>query len=379
MSKGEVFLEQVRLLIIGGGGAGIATALAACEVRGKAPDRATGDVAGKTPDKATGAVAGDAPGKATGDVTGKATGNATGAVAGNMPGTAPGKAPGKPGLRAQDILIVERHPYLGGLLQQCLHAGFGIREYEGELNGPEFISPLIAELRSLGIPCKLNTSAIHIRQDRVVTLASEEGLTRVKTEALVIATGCRERPIGSLPVAGTRPSGIHTAGAAQKMVNVNGWDLGQDIVVLGSGDVGLIMAGRFASLGKTVPAVIEQEAQCGGLRVNKRRYLDRYGIPLMTNSRITHIHGDRRITGVDVEQAQADGTISRSHIDCDTLITSVGLIPEIDLLQGVTAHGEKPLPSWIHLAGNAREVRRYIEDVIDDGTAAGQAAISQLD
>ena len=288
----------------------------------------------------------------------------------------------KHGIESHDILLIERHPYLGGLLPQCLHAGFGMRKHRKELNGPEYIAPLISDLLQTNIQLKLSTSVVRVQLNQVLTLAGPDGITSIQADAVIVATGCRERPIGSLPVAGTRPSGIFTAGAAQKMVNVNGWNLGRRIVVLGSGDVGLIMAGRFAALGKDVVAVIEQESKCGGLRRNKQRYLDPFSIPLILNSQITHIHGKERITGVEYEQKNADGSLSRAWIDCDTLITSVGLIPEVDLLRELTENnGNKPsidLPPWVYVAGNARKVQSFIEDVLDDGSIAGQAAALRL-
>jgi NADPH-dependent 2,4-dienoyl-CoA reductase/sulfur reductase-like enzyme len=329
-------MNSPRLLIIGGGGAGLAAVIAACE-------------AGATPD---------------------------------------------------DLLLVERQPYLGGILTQCLHAGFGVREHQGELNGVEFLRPLLRDFAGARVPHLLSTSVLQVKPDRTVILAGPDGVVQLQPEAIILATGCRERPIGSLPVAGTRPSGIFAAGAAQKMVNVNGWDVGNRFVVLGSGDVGLIMAGRFASLGKEVVAVIEQADSCGGLHRNKLRYLDDYGTPLITQSTITEVYGEPRVTGVLVESRKDNGAVEQFELACDTLITSVGLIPEVDIARAVLVgnkqhklaksgeqeHMERidcddsicEAYSWLHIAGNARKVQSFIEHVTDDGRAAGFAAARQI-
>jgi NADPH-dependent 2,4-dienoyl-CoA reductase/sulfur reductase-like enzyme len=298
-------------------------------------------------------------------------------VGGGGAGISAAKTARLAGVAADEMLLVERLPYLGGILTQCLHAGFGVREHQGELNGVEFLRPLLKDFEAAEIPHLLNTSVLEIQPDRTVTLAERDGIRHIQPELLILATGCRERAIGSLPVAGTRPSGILTAGAAQKMVNVNGWDVGNRFVVLGSGDVGLIMAGRFASLGKEVVAVIEQANRCGGLHRNKLRYLDEYAIPLLTHSTITRIFGAPRITGVEVETRDENGTATRFELACDTLITSVGLIPETDVAHEVLSQNDGT-PPWLLLAGNARKVRNFIEDVTDDGSAAGRMAAQLL-
>jgi NADPH-dependent 2,4-dienoyl-CoA reductase/sulfur reductase-like enzyme len=298
-------------------------------------------------------------------------------IGGGGAGLSAASAARKAGVPSDGILLVERHPSLGGILTQCLHAGFGVRTQGGELNGVEFLRPLVADFQAAKVPYLLNASALPLQSDRTVLTVSSEGVRALRPEAVVLATGCRERPLGSLPVAGTRPSGILTAGAAQKMVNVNGWDVGNRFVVLGSGDVGLIMAGRFASLGKEVVAVIEQSDRCGGLHRNRKRYLDGYDIPLITDSVIVRIDGDARITGVEVESQKGDGTVERFGLACDTLITSVGLIPEIDIARDVI-ESSKSVPPWLFIAGNARKVRNFIEDVVDDGVSVGIAAAERL-
>jgi thioredoxin reductase len=289
------------------------------------------------------------------------------------------------GMPADGILLVDRLPYLGGILPQCLHAGFGVRDGGGELDGPEFLRPLLERFVATGVQAALQTSVITIAQDHSIQLATLDGAQRLKATAVIMATGCRERAIGSLPIVGTRPSGVFTAGAAQKMVNINGWDIGDRIVVAGSGDVGLVMAGRFAELNKEVIAVIEQQEHCGGLIRNKRRYLDQNNIPLLLNTAITRVIGDTRIAAVEL----SDGRI----IECDTLITSVGLIPELDLLRrlGVALEADGSIsatipagaehqtqPDWLYLCGNARKVQSFVDKVVDDGLAVGQSVVRHL-
>jgi NADPH-dependent 2,4-dienoyl-CoA reductase/sulfur reductase-like enzyme len=292
-------------------------------------------------------------------------------VGGGIAGIAAAIGARQAGFADDEILLVERLPYLGGVLPQCLHAGFGVRHFKGELNGPEYLRNLEDRLRETQIPVLIGSTVLEIATDHRVTLAGKGGVRVLRPDALILATGCRERPIGSLPIAGTRPAGILTAGTAQRMVNVDGWEVGSRFVVLGSGDVGMIMAGRFAGMGKEVLAVIEQRGRCGGLARNKKRYLDAFGIPLLTNSTVTEVFGSPRISGVRV---QSDGEASRV-LACDTLITSVGLVPELDLLH---AAGMLPAPKWVFLAGNARAIRSFVDDVVDDGSRAATSAVDYL-
>ncbi len=290
------------------------------------------------------------------------------------------------------VLVVERAARLGGILPQCIHPGFGMRLFGSELTGPEYAHRLTELVYSSGIEVMTDTAVISIKKDRkVITAGKKTGISELSAKALVLATGCRERPIGSLPVTGTRPSGVFTAGSAQKMVNISGYDVGNKIVILGSGDVGLIMARRFSLLGKKVLAVVEKEDDCGGLLRNRFQCLDDFGIPLLTGHTISEVYGKGRITGVKVCPVDREGKIishSGQIIECDTLITSVGLIPETELAAQLSipvAGGliktnqslQTSLP-WLFVCGNARCVHDLADDVSDEGRTAGLNAAGYI-
>ncbi|NLL39322.1 MAG: FAD-dependent oxidoreductase [Clostridiales bacterium] len=268
------------------------------------------------------------------------------------------------------ILLVERSEQLGGILRQCLHSGFGLATFGEELTGPEYARRYIQRLQGLPVDILTDTSVIELKPDGTALLSGAvSGLTNIKAAAVILASGCRERPIGTLPVTGTRPSGIFTAGAAQKMVNLGGYDFGQRFVILGSGDVGMIMARQLALLGKTIIAVLEKEARCGGLERNRINCLERFNIPLRTLCTVTRVHGSARVEGVTVRNL-SDG--HEEYIACDTLITSVGLIPERELAE--QAGGGGALPDWLYLCGNACYVHDLVDDVTYEGEAIGRAA-----
>lgn len=270
------------------------------------------------------------------------------------------------GFPSSRIAIIERAPVLGGILNQCTHRGFGLTYFGEELTGQEYAGRFVERVEASGIETLTDTTVLDIGGDGVLTITGKKsGLARLRAKAVVLATGCRERPIGSLPVAGTRPSGVYSAGAAQKMMNLGGYDLGDRFVILGSGDVGMIVARHLAQSGKGVIAVVEKEAECGGLPRNRINCLDKYNIPLLTRSTVSRVHGIGRIKGVTVERMV--DAVSKSFIECDTLITSVGLIPERELLDGLER--SKPvLPDWLFLCGNAC----YVHDVVDDVSMESQ-------
>lgn len=269
-----------------------------------------------------------------------------------------------------DILLVERADNLGGILNQCIHYGFGLIYFGEELTGQQYAERFVRRMMDSGIDVYTGTSAVLLDKKGVVLLSGEKcGLMKVKTKAVILASGCRERPIGTLPVVGTRPSGIYTAGMAQKMVNLGGYDIGSRFVILGSGDIGLIMARQFKLLGKDVLAIIEKEDQCGGLDRNRINCIEKYDIPLRTRCTISKIHGKGRITGVTVRNL-TDG--QESDIDCDTLVTSVGLIPERELAED--ASDGSCLPDWLFLCGNACYVHDLVDDVTYEAEKTGQQA-----
>ena len=268
------------------------------------------------------------------------------------------------------VLLAERAERLGGILNQCVHTGFGLVYFGEELTGTEYAARFIGKTTSTDIEILTDTTVVRLRPDGTAELSGPAcGLLEVAPAAVILASGCRERPIGALPVTGTRPSGIFTAGAAQKMVNVGGYDLGRRFVILGSGDVGLIMARQLTLLGKEVLCVIEKEPHCGGLERNRINCLENYGIPLRTLCTVTRIHGAARVEGVTVRNL-SDG--HEEYLRCDTLITSVGLIPERELSEEATAGGS--LPDWLFLCGNACYVHDTVDDVTVEGEAVGRAA-----
>jgi len=266
-----------------------------------------------------------------------------------------------------NVLLVEREASLGGILNQCTHSGFGLTYFNEELTGQQYALRFADRIASSQVTVLTDTMVLDISDDGTVTLTgATTGLARIKARALVLASGCRERTIGALNVAGTRPAGVFTAGAAQKMINLGGYSLGNRFVILGSGDVGLIVARELATRGKEVIAVIEQNETCGGLARNRINCLERYDIPLITRSTVTRLHGEHRLTGVTAVDLDRGDT---RLIDCDTLITSVGLIPERELLDGFAT-----LPEFIFLCGNACFVHDVVDDVTVESERAGRLA-----
>ncbi|MGQ4875467.1 MAG: NAD(P)/FAD-dependent oxidoreductase [Promethearchaeia archaeon] len=234
-----------------------------------------------------------------------------------------------------DVLILERDRELGGITLQCIHNGFGLHEFKEELTGPEFAQRFINQVLELGIPYKLNTMVIELKRDKTIyAVNKDEGLIEVKPKAVILAMGCRERTRGNINIPGFRPAGIYTAGQAQRFVNMEGWLPGREIVILGSGDIGMIMARRLTWEGCKVKAVVEIQPYVSGLLRNQVQCLEDYNIPLITSHTVTKIHGKDRVRGVTIEKVDRnfDRIIgSARFIECDTLLLSVGLIPENEL------------------------------------------------
>lgn len=276
----------------------------------------------------------------------------------------------------ENILVVEREPRAGGVLPQCIHTGFGLREFGDELTGPEYFERVYELLKKENIKVITDSAAIEIASDRSVLVASAPyGVFRVRPTTVIIATGCRERPLGSLPVSGTRPSGIFTAGAAQKLINIRGMDIGDDIVILGSGDIGMIMGRRLKLMGKNVVAMVEQAAECSGLLRNRKQCIEDFNINLLTSHTITGVHGEGRISGVDicpVDERLEPLKGKEQFVPCRTLLISAGLIPERELTAGLV-EGKKT-PDWIFFAGNAAHVHDLVDDVSAEGALAGKQA-----
>ncbi len=275
-------------------------------------------------------------------------------------GMAAAVAARRKGLR--DILLADRLEKPGGILLQCTHRGFGLAYYKEEMTGQEYAARFREEFEKAGAQTMFSTSVLKISPDKTALLSGNEGLTRVPFDRLVFATGCRERTLYSLNVAGTRPAGIMTCGNAQKWMNIDGVDVGDDIVILGSGDIGQIIARQLVQSGKNVIAMIEKEDRPGGLKKNQIGCLQAYSIPLILHSTITKIHGEKRITGVTVTDRH---TGEEKFLACRTLLTAIGLIPEMDLAGNIMTDGK--LPSWAFKTGNCDTIHDIVDSVTADG------------
>lgn len=241
----------------------------------------------------------------------------------------------KKGIR--DILVIEREKQLGGILRQCIHDGFGLTRFKASLSGPEYAARFIEEAKELGICCMIGATVLEITEDKVVTAASREGLFQWRARAVILAMGCRERTRGALGIPGERPAGVFTAGTAQAYINLYNRMPARETVILGSGDIGMIMARRLTLEGAHVQAVFEIQPYPSGLPRNIEQCLNDYGIPLYLSHTVTAIHGGARLTGVTVsqvdEQLRPIAGTEREYA-CDTLVLSVGLIPENELSLG---------------------------------------------
>ncbi|MBR5113057.1 MAG: FAD-dependent oxidoreductase [Clostridia bacterium] len=237
------------------------------------------------------------------------------------------------------ILILERAESLGGILEQCIHTGFGLQYFGEQLSGPEYADRFIEQVNDMNIEYKTDTMVLDVTEDKTVyAVNKKDGLLEIKAKSVILAMGCRERPRGALNIAGTRASGIMTAGTAQKYVNIDGYMPGKKVVILGSGDIGLIMARRMTLEGAKVECVCELMPYSSGLTRNIVQCLDDFDIPLYLSTTVIDIHGKDRVTGVTIASVDENrqpipGTERR--IDCDTLLLSVGLIPENELTKNV--------------------------------------------
>lgn len=240
----------------------------------------------------------------------------------------------------RDILILEREHALGGILRQCIHDGFGLTRFGVSLSGPEYASRFIGEVEKRQIPYITDTTVIEITRDKLVTAAGEAGLLQVQAKAVILTMGCRERTRGALAIPGTRPAGVMTAGVAQAYINLQNRMVGKEVVILGSGDIGMIMARRLTLEGAHVIAVFEVMPVASGLPRNIEQCLNDYGIPLYLSHTVTDIKGTDRLESVTISQVDdhmqpIPGT--EKEYACDTLILSVGLIPENELTLGAGA------------------------------------------
>ena len=311
-------------------------------------------------------------------------------IGGGPAGLAAAVAARKEGIK--DILILERDGVLGGILNQCIHNGFGLHTFKEELTGPEYAARFIDMVEAENIPYLLNTMVLEINKDKEVTIINrEEGLTVIKARAIILAMGCRERPRGALNIPGYRPAGIYSAGTAQRFVNMEGKNVGKEVVILGSGDIGLIMARRMTLEGAKVKVVAELMPYSGGLKRNIVQCLDDYGIPLKLSHTIVDIQGKERVTGVtlakvDENRRPIPGT--EETISCDTLLLSVGLLPENELSRsaGVDLNPVTLGPlvddsletsaEGIFACGNVLHVHDLVDYVSEEAAMAGVSAAS---
>jgi len=291
---------------------------------------------------------------------------------------------------AERVVVLDRNSELGGILPQCIHTGFGLHFFKENLTGPEYISRFVDSARALGVELKLDTMVLRLKPEREIVAAnSRDGLFTMKAKSVVLAMGCRERTRGALGIPGTRPAGIFTAGTAQRLMDVEGFMPGKRVVVLGSGDVGLIMARRFAVEGARVEAVIEMLPYAGGLPRNIVQCLQDFGIPLLLSHTVTAVHGAERVNGVTVANVdEKGGPIGGTErtIPCDTLILSVGLIPENELSEGagimldpatggpVVDERMETSVQGIFACGNVVHVHDLVDHVTETGVKAGQSA-----
>ena len=294
----------------------------------------------------------------------------------------------------RDILILERDNALGGILRQCIHNGFGLHRFGEELTGTEYAYRYETMVRELNIPYMLDTMVIEVAPDKTVTAMNREnGIFTVEADAVILAMGCRERPKGALNIAGHRPAGIFTAGTAQKFVNMKGYMPGREVVILGSGDIGLIMARRMTLEGAKVKAVCELMPYSGGLARNIEQCLNDFNIPLHLSHTVVNIHGRERLEGVTIARVDENRRPikeSEEYIPCDTLLLSCGLIPENELTKGAgitldrvtggaSVNGERETEiEGIFACGNVLHVHDLVDYVSEESAIAGKAAAKYI-
>lgn len=297
----------------------------------------------------------------------------------------------------QDMLVLERDSRLGGILNQCIHNGFGLHTFNEELTGPEYAGRYIGKAKELDIPCKLNTMVVDLSAEgdlkKVTVMNREEGLYEIEAKAVILAMGCRERSRGALNIPGYRPAGIYSAGTAQRYVNMEGRMPGKEVVILGSGDIGLIMARRMTLEGAKVKLVAELQPYSGGLKRNIVQCLDDFGIPLKLSHTVVDIKGKERVEGVTV--ARVDDHLkpipgTEEEITCDTLLLSCGLIPENELsgslgvdMNSVTGgpmvnESLETSKEGVFACGNVLHVHDLVDYVSQEAAQAGKNAAAYL-
>ncbi len=298
----------------------------------------------------------------------------------------------------ENILIIERDVELGGILNQCIHNGFGLHTFKEELTGPEYAARFICEVEQEQIPFLVNTIVTAVKPEtdgeKTLTLmSSEKGMFCVRAKAVILAMGCRERSRGALNIPGHRPAGIYSAGTAQRYVNIEGRMPGREVVILGSGDIGLIMARRMTLEGAKVKVVAELRAQSGGLQRNIVQCLEDYNIPLKFNTTVVDVHGKERLEGVTLAQVDENGKPipgKEEYVPCDTLLISCGLIPENELSVAMGAEMNSATNGpvvkdnletsvqGVFACGNVLHVHDLVDNVSKEALRAGENAAAYL-
>lgn len=294
----------------------------------------------------------------------------------------------------KDILILEREEKMGGILNQCIHNGFGLTRFKESLSGPEYAARFVQAVRERNIEVLMETTVLSLTKDKKITAINpKDGIFTLQAKSVILAMGCRERSRGALNVAGTRPAGIYSAGTAQKYVNIKGYMPGKSVVILGSGDIGLIMARRMTLEGAKVLAVCEIMPYSSGLKRNIVQCLDDFDIPLYLNHTITKIEGDKRVAGVVISQVDENkkpivGT--EKHFACDTVLFSVGLIPENELTKevgielsprtrgAVVSQTRETNVEGVFVCGNVLQVHDLVDFVSEEAEIAGRYAAKYI-
>lgn len=289
----------------------------------------------------------------------------------------------------KDVVILEREEKLGGILRQCIHNGFGLHKLGRELTGPEYASVYAKMVAERGIKVYSETTVLKVTPDKQITATNREGILKIKAGAVVLAMGCRERSRGALNISGTRPAGIYSAGTAQKLINCMGYNVGKRVVILGSGDIGLIMARRMSLQGAKVEAVCELMSYSGGLIRNIVQCLEDYNIPLYLSTTVVEIHGKERLEGVTIAEVDENRQIkeeTKRFIPCDTLLLSCGLIPENELTLeagieldkitngAVVDQNRQTSIEGVFACGNVLQVHDLVDYVSEEAEIAGVAA-----
>lgn len=293
----------------------------------------------------------------------------------------------------RDVAILDREHQTGGILMQCIHNGFGLHKLGKELTGPEYAAQFEEKIRSRNIPVYLETTVTSVSPDKIVTAQNRHGILKIQAKAVILAMGCRERSRGALNICGTRPSGVYSAGTAQKLVNCMGYQVGKRVVILGSGDIGLIMARRMSYEGAKVEAVCEVMPYSGGLTRNIVQCLEDFDIPLYLSTTVIQIHGKERLKGVTIAQVDEKRQPiehTKRYIPCDTLLLSVGLIPENELTRAagipidpvtngalVDENCQTKLPG-IFACGNVLQVHDLVDYVSEEAERAGIGAVKYI-